>query len=234
MHRPGNGDFTMTQFIQSAVGQRWLAAMVVAGLLIFILSLSTLMVPYSIVIEEQGGKDLTCLQLPFTQSRAAAVINSYDQEARAAARSLHLPGDLIFPVGYALLYSGLTALIIRRQEGRWLQVGLVVMFFPFVAMILDWAENFFILRMLAIASEQSVEAIPAWMPALGGLAGTLKYLFLSFLTPLFGLALIIWSVAKRRPPLTAGLGATYLFAFAFFGFSLFQLFTEIPPCLGTL
>lgn len=208
--------------------------MVCAGLLIFVLSLSTLMVPYSTTIDERGGKDLTCLQIPFTQSRAAEIINSYDSEARAAARRLHLPGDLIFPIGYALLYSGLIGLLIRRQEGRWLRIGLVVMLLPFIAMVLDWIENAFILRMLAIASQQSVEAIPAWMPALGGIAGALKYLFLSLLTPLFGLALIVWSLATRTPTLTLGLAVTYLVAFAMLGFSLFQLFTEIPPCLGSI
>ena len=88
--------------------------------------------------------------------------------------------------------------------------------------------------MLAIASEQSTANIPAWMPALGGLAGTVKYLFLSLLTPLFGLALIIWSVATRRPKLTLGLAITYLVAFGMFGFSLFQLFSEVPVCLGPI
>ncbi|MGB3717610.1 MAG: hypothetical protein WA996_24550 [Candidatus Promineifilaceae bacterium] len=224
----------MVTAIKSPHAVRWLIGMVVAGLAIFVLALSFLMVPYSGVIEEKGGKDLTCLQIPFTQSRAAAVINSYDDEARAAARSLHLPGDLIFPVGYALLYSGLIGLIVRRQEGRWLRVGAVVMLFPFVAMFLDWIENIFILRMLAIATEQSTANIPAWMPALGGLAGTVKYLFLSLLTPLFGLALIIWSVATRRPRLTLGLAITYLVAFGMFGFSLFQLFSEVPVCLGPI
>jgi hypothetical protein len=224
----------MEAFIRSAKAQRWLVAMVAAGLLIFVLALSTLMLPYSSVIEERGGRDLTCLQIPFTRSRAAAILDSYDGEARAAARSLHLPGDLIFPAGYALLYSGLIGLVIRRQQGRWLRLGLVVMFFPLAAMVLDWIENYFILRMLAVVAEQPTEAIPAWMPALGGLAGTLKYLFLSLLTPLFGLTAIIWSLVTRRPQLSPALAVIYLAASAMFGFSLFQLFTEIPPCLGAL
>ena len=224
----------MAERLQAPNAQRWLVAMVVAGLAIFVLSLSTLMVPYSSVIEESGGKDLTCLQIPYTRARAAAVINSYDDEARAAARSLHLPGDLIFPVGYALLYSGLIGLIIRRQEGGWLQVGLVAMLFPFAAMVLDWIENFFILRMLTIAADSSTEAIPAWMPALGGLAGTLKYLFLSLLTPLFGMAVIVKSIVTNQPRPTVGLAVIYLVAFGMFAFSLFQLFTEIPPCLGPI
>jgi hypothetical protein len=190
------------------------------------------MVPYSNVIEENNGKDLTCLQIPFTKSRAALIIGSFNEEARVAARSLHLPGDLLFPIGYALLYAGLIGLIIRKQEGWWLRVGLVVIFFPFVAMVFDWIENFFILRMLAIATEQSSANIPTWMPVVGGLAGTLKYLFLSLLTPIFGMALIVWSVATRQPALTIGLGITYLITFAMLGFSLYQLFTDVLPCLG--
>jgi hypothetical protein len=206
--------------------------MVIAGLLIFILSLSLLMIPYSSVIDGSGGKDLTCLQIPYTKARAAAVIDSYNDQARSAARSLHLPGDLLFPIGYALLYSGLIGLIARHQEGRWLRVGLVVMFFPFIAMVLDWVENAFILRMLTIATEQSAMAIPAWMPAVSGLVGTLKYLFLSLLTPLFGIALIVHILTTRQPAFTLGLGAIYLFAFGMFAFSLFQLFTDVVPCLG--
>jgi hypothetical protein len=223
----------MADRIKSPNAQRWLIAMVFVGLLIFALSLSILMVPYSSVIEENGGKDMTCLQLPYTKARAAAVIDSYNDEARSAARSLHLPGDLLFPIGYALLYSGLIGIIVRHQEGRWLRVGLLVMFLPFVAMVLDWVENAFILRMLTVASEQSTDAIPAWMPAVTGLVGTLKYLFLSLLTPLFGIALIVRSLTARQPVLTVGLGITYLFAFAMFAFSLFQLFTDVAPCLGS-
>lgn len=224
----------MTAKIKSANVHYWLIAMVVAGLLIFVLSLSFLMVPYSSLIEENGGQDLTCLQIPYTKARAAAVINSYNDQARSAARSLHLPGDLLFPIGYALLYSGLIGLIVRHQEGRWLRVGLVVMLFPFIAMVFDWVENAFILRMLAIATEQSADAISAWMPAVSGLVGTLKYLFLSVLTPLFGIALIIRSLVTRQPALTVGLGATFLFAFAMFAFSLIQLFTDVAPCLGPI
>ncbi len=220
--------------IRSPIARRWLLIMVVVGLMIFASSLSLLMVPYSSVIEETGGKDLTCLQIPFTTARAAEIINSYSDDARSAARSLHMPGDLIFPMGYALLYSGLIGLIVRHQEGRWLQIGLVVMFFPFMAMVLDWIENAFILRMLAIAAEESAESIQAWMPALGGLAGTLKYAFLSLLTPLFGMAVIAKSIVTNQPRPTVGLAITYLLAFGMFAFSLFQLFTEIPPCLGPI
>ncbi len=224
----------METLIRSPHAARWLAGMVVAGLVIFVSALSFLMIPYAGVIEERGGKDLTCLQVPFTQSRAAAVINSYDREARAAARTLHLPGDLLFPVGYALLYSGLIGLVVRQQEGWWLRAGLVVMLFPLAAMVFDWIENSLILRMLAIAVDQSTAAIPAWIPALGGFVGTLKYLLLSLLTPLFGLALIIWSVAIRRPRMTPGLAITYLVASGMFGFSVFQLFSEVLPCMGPI
>lgn len=223
----------MVTVIKSPRAQRWLVAMVVGGLLIFFLALSFLMVPYSRVIEDNNGEDLTCLQIPFTRSRAAKIIDTYNEEASAAARSLHLPGDLIFPIGYALLYSGLIGLIVRHQEGRWLHLGLIVMFFPFVAMVLDWIENLFILRMITISTEQSTAAIPAWMPALGGIVGTSKYLFLSVLTPLFGIASIIRSLVSRRPALTPALGVTYVFGLAMLGFSLFQLITDVVPCLSS-
>ncbi len=224
----------MTARIKSPKALLWMVAMVVTGSLIFTLSLSLLMVPYSQIIEENGGKDLTCLQIPFTKSRAATIINSYNSEARSAARSLHLPGDVIFPLGYALLYSGLIGLITRGQEGHWLRIGMIIMFFPFVAMVFDWIENAFILRMLNITTEYSTDAIRAWMPAAGGFAGSLKYLLLSLLTPLFGMVLIIHSLIMGRPQFTVALGVTYLFAFGMFAFSLIQLFTDVTPCVGTL
>ena len=86
--------------------------------------------------------------------------------------------------------------------------------------------------MSAIATEQSSAVIPAWMPLIGGLVGTLKYLFLSLLAPVFGITLIIWSIATRQPTLSIGLGIIYLITFAMLGFSLYQLFTDVLPCLG--
>lgn len=222
----------MTTRIKSPNAKLWLVAMVLVGALIFTLSLSLLMVPYSQVIEENGGEDLTCLQIPFTKSRAVGIINSYNVEARSAARTLHLPGDMLFPLGYALLYSGLIGLITRGQEGNWLRVGLVVMVFPIIAMVFDWIENAFILRMLNIATGQSVDAIASWIPIAGGLAGSLKYLLLSLLTPLFGIVLISHSLIRHRPQLTLALAFSYLFTFGMLAFSLFQLFTEVTPCLG--
>lgn len=70
------------------------------------------------------------------------------------------------------------------------------------------------------------------MPVVGGLAWTLKYLFLSLLTPIFGMALIVWSVAARQPAFKFGFGITYLITFAMLGFSLYQLSTDVLPCLG--
>lgn len=221
----------MLTTIKSPDAESWFIGMVVVGLLIFILALTFLMVPYSKVIEENNGNDLTCLQIPFTKSRAAAIIDSFNLEANAAARSLHLPGDLIFPIGYALLYSGLLGLIVCHQEDRWLRFGLIAMSFPIIAMVFDWIENFFIIRMLAIAIEQSTDNIPSWMPLIGGIAGSLKYLFLSILTPLSGILLIIRSAVTQQPELNLGIGLTYLFVLAMLGFSLFQLFTDVVPCL---
>jgi hypothetical protein len=211
---------------------RRLYLMVFAGLLLFALSLSTLMLPYSRIIEENDGKDLTCLHVPFTRARAAAIIDSYNADARAAARALHLPGDMLFPLGYALLYSGLLGLIARRQEGWWRRAGKVAIFFPVAAMVLDWTENFFILRMLAVAGAEGSAAIPAWMPLFGGIAGALKYLLLAGLTPLYGLGAIVHSLVTRRPALTAGLALTYLVAALLLLFNLVQVVTGVVPCLA--
>lgn len=222
----------MEQFIKSPRSDRWFIGMVVVGLFIFSLSLAVLMVPYSAIIEENDGGDLTCLHVPFTTSRAAAILNSYNAEALEAARSLHFPGDLLFPVGYALLYAGLIGLLLRGQQGWWLRAGLVVLAMPFVAMLFDWIENLFILRMLAITAEEGAAAIPARLPLFGGIAGSLKYFALSVIGPLFGIALIIRSTLIRQPPLSRGLLVTYLVALLLLGFNLVQLITGVLPCLN--
>ena len=222
----------MEQFIKSPRSDRWFIAMAVAGLLIFSLSLSLLMVPYSTVIEENEGGDLTCLHIPFTKSRAAAILNSYNAEALEAAQSLHFPGDLIFPIGYALLYAGLIGLLLRGQQGWWLRAGLVVLALPFVAMLFDWIENLFILRMLAITAEEGAAAIPARLPLIGGIAGSIKYVALSLVTPLFGIALITRSTLTRQPPLTKWRIVTFLVALSLLAFNLVQLITGVLPCLS--
>lgn len=222
----------MKAFISSPRGQMWLWAAVVLGLVLFATALSTLMLPYSRIVEERSAQDLTCLQIPFTQARAASIVESYDAEANAAARTLHFPGDTLFPIGYALLYSGLIGLVARRQPEAWLRFGLWAMLFPVVAMVFDWTENFFIVQMLTIGADQGSAAIPAWMPLVGGIAGSLKYLSLSVLTPAYGLAAIGRSFITRRPPLTAGAVVTYVIVAGLLLFNLSQLFTGVLPCLG--
>jgi hypothetical protein len=222
----------MPSFLESRRSFVWLVGMAVVGATLFTLALTTLMLPYAQIVEENSDQDLTCLQIPFTRTRAAEIIKSYDRETRQAARALHLPGDLIFPVGYALLYSALVGLVARRQDEKWLRLGLVVMTFPFTAMILDWIENFFIVRMLTISLDASTAAIPGWMPLLGGIAGSLKYLFLSLLTPLYGLSAIIRSLLRREPTLTPGLLFTYALVAALLLFNFVQTFTQVPACLA--
>ena len=219
----------MADFVLSDRGQRWLIGAALLGLVMFAFALSTLMLPYSRVIEERSPQDLTCLQIPFTQARATAIVESYDAEARAAVRALHFPGDTIFPVGYALLYSGLLGLIARRQTGAWRRVGLLAMLLPFGAMVFDWTENVFIVQMVNVEG-----AIPAWMPLLGSIAGSLKYLALSVLTPLYGLGAILRAVVARPTPLTVGALVTYAVAGSLLLFNLSQLFSGVLPCLGAV
>jgi hypothetical protein len=224
----------MVNFLQKKRSAIWLAVTAAAGLVLFALALTALMLPYSRAIEESGGKDLTCLHVPFTRARAAAIIDSYDDEARAAARALHFPGDTLFPVGYALLYGGLIGLVARQQEGRWLRVGAAVMLFPAAAMIFDWIENLFIVRMLTVSAGQSSAVIPGWMPLLGGLAGSIKYILLAIITPLYGIAAIARSPLHARAALSAGVIITYLIAFALLAFNFVQVVTGVLPCLGPL
>ncbi|GAB4576031.1 MAG: hypothetical protein Kow0077_30490 [Anaerolineae bacterium] len=222
----------MNRLLEAPRGSLWLGGMALAGLVIFSTALAALMLPYSRIIETQGGADLTCLHVPFTVERAAAILTTYDATAREAVRALHVPGDTLFPVGYALLYAGLVGLVAREQSGRWRALGRAAMWMPVAAMVLDWTENAFILRMVAITEAQGVEALPAWLPLLGGLAGSLKYLCLSMFTPLIGLSLIARSLVDRdsrpahRTVVIYGVVAVMLL------FNVGQVVTGVLPCLG--
>lgn len=200
----------------------------VLGLLIFVLALTLLMLPYSRQIDESGGADLTCLQIPFTENKAQEIVASYGPEARAAARQLHLPGDLIFPVSYGLLYASLLALIVRKQEGSLLRLGMIAILFPLIAMIFDWLENLFILRMLVVYADP-IRSAPL-LPLIGGIAGSIKYLFLSILTPLYGLAGIVALIVHRR---IGGISQILLYGviLSLLLFNPYQLITSVLPCI---
>lgn len=221
----------MEAFITSGQSRKWLWLAMGAGLLIFSLSLSLLMLPYTRIIEDTSSEDLTCLHVPFTQERAARIIDDYDAGARAAARSLHFPGDTLFPIGYALLYGGLVGLIAGKQQGTWLKIGVIVVLFPVAAMVFDWIENIFIVQMIDIASQNSTAAIPTWMPLLSGISGSLKYVLLSVLTPIYGLTAIVKSIFERDDGLGLGILSLYLIAAMLLAFNFYRLVTDVLPCL---
>ena len=221
----------MQTFVTSQRGQWWLIGAAVLGLILFIGSLALLMVPYSQQIEAAGGADLTCLQIPFTRARAASLIDTYNQQARRAAIRLHLPGDMIFPVGYALLYGGLVGLVARRCTGWWQRTGLIVMFFPAGAALLDVIENLHIIAMINAASAGGTQAIPALLPLTGSLAGTLKYLLLSGLAPLWGLAAIGVRVLQARGKLSTGAWVTFAVAGLLLAASLVMSVGSVRACV---
>jgi hypothetical protein len=89
-------------------------------------------------------------------------------------------------------------------------------------------ENVFILRMLA-QSEGS--AMLGWIPLLGGIAGSVKYLLLSVLTPLYGVAAVA-NLLRNRTALTIGAMLFYLFVVGMLLFNVYRLFSDVIPCLS--
>jgi hypothetical protein len=183
--------------MQKILSAKWsgkvLLASMIVGLVLFIWSLVFMMIPAQKVLLTKTY-NLVCLQLAFTPQRAGIILTDWGPEGIRDAKALHLPGDFIFPVGYMLLFVGFLGLLIRRQSGIWFKLGCVVLWFPVVAMLCDYAENIILLQMLQLVEQKSLAAIPLWMPVFA----SIKYLLLSVLISIYGLAAVISAMIAGR------------------------------------
>lgn len=196
--------------------------MTLLGVVIFGFATGILMAPIVPVLGDRLA-ELTCLQLAFTGARAAEILGSFSPEQRLAIAQLLIPGDLVFAWGYGFLLTGLLGLLTLRLPAPWQRLGKVLQWAPLLASIFDCLEDFSLFR-LAIAPAGSELGV---VPLLAGFAATLKYLSLSVLAPVYGIAGSIKGMNHDRR-----VGAVVIYALVVLNAVAFvaKPLAEIPAC----
>lgn len=171
--------------------------MTLVGVGVFAFAVGVLMLPHSAVLGDRLP-ELTCLQVAFTPARATAIVSSFTAEQQLAVSRLLVPGDVTFAWGYGLVLAGLVGLLARRLEGRWQTAGAIVMWLPLVASLLDVTEDLFLHAIVATAIEHPAATVEPALPALAGIAATVKYVALAILTPAYSIAGILRGLMVDR------------------------------------
>lgn len=171
--------------------------MTLAGVGVFAFAVGVLMLPHSAALGDRLP-ELTCLQVAFTPARATAIVSSFTAEQQLAVSRLLVPGDVTFAWGYGLVLAGLVGLLARRLDGRWQTAGAIVMWLPLVASLLDVTEDLFLHAIVATLIEHPAATVEPALPALAGIAATVKYVALAILTPAYSIAGILRGLMVDR------------------------------------
>jgi len=207
---------------------RLLGLMVLAGFIIFGFATSVLMLEPSQLLGDRLA-EMTCLQVAFVPERYASVFLSFSPEARVAIQQLLFPGDIVFAWGYGFLLAGLTGLLALRLPGDWLKYGALIMWAPLLASMLDCIEDIFLYAAAGQLISDPSSSINVAIPLLAGVAATFKYLALSVVTPVYGIAGIMKGLSTDR-------SFAALLLYVVLGLLLFSMILrplqQIPPCFG--
>ncbi len=203
-----------------------LSAAALLGLGLFVLAVAVLMQPAAGVIGDRTS-ELVCLQLAFTPERATGLLLSFPPEGRAAVSQILIPGDFTLAWGYGLVLTGLMGLLAIRLPASWMRVGAVVMWVPLLASTLDCVENVFLYSISEQLVADPAAAIAPLLPLLAGVAATAKWVALSVVTPLFGLAGIVRGVTVDR---RVSSWVVYVLLAQTLVSMLLKPIQDIPPC----
>lgn len=196
----------MERLLRMPQGGLLLAAMAFFGVAIFAFAVGVLMLPYSGALGDRMA-ELTCLQLAFTPERASEIVLSFEPAVRQAIAALLVPGDITFAWGYGFLLAGLVGLLTRRLDGAWFRAGSIVVWMPLIASALDCIEDMFLYNIVTTLIVAPDGAVSPVLPALAGIAATMKYLALCVVTPIFSIA---GSVQALRTDRSAGALVLYV------------------------
>ncbi len=94
-----------------------------------------------------GVIDLT---FGFDPQKTLDMVAAYGEAARSYYSRIEMTTDLAYPVIYAFLFAIILGLIYRHTDSAWVTV------LPFGNMLLDYAENIFIIGLLNTYPHQSV------------------------------------------------------------------------------
>lgn len=202
------------------------SAVATAGLAVGAFAIGVLMLPHAGPLGTRQG-EMTCLQLAFTNERAASIIGSFAPEAQEAMAKLLVPGDMVFAWSYGLILAGLVGLLTLRLDGHWRRWGAVAIWFPIAAALLDDIEDIFLFQTVrSVIANPDVLMSPI-LPALAGTAAVLKYIALCALTPAFSIGGVVRGLQIDRR-----IGALVVYALLLLMIaSLFmRLAPQLPQC----
>ena len=169
-------DLIMKKFIYFL--SRPLVLIITAGLIVIIFSyFGTAGNP-----APEGTAGIIALQLAFTPEKFTLVLNSWgEQGVQTLVNTMWL--DFIFPLAYAVFFSGSLACFLREKTAG--KTNLII-FLPFAAALLDYLEN--ILHLVIVGSQpyKLVLVLPA------SLAALIKWVLL-----LLVILILIWQMLKR-------------------------------------
>jgi hypothetical protein len=168
------------QTLLSRPSQWGLVALTLLGL-IATLFIRAQFEPLEKMMKASGNAGIVDYELAFTANRAGEILAHWDQKAAEAARQ-SLVIDYGFMPAYALLFGGITLLIVRSRTERLQQIGLWVTLAPFVAALFDALENAMLLAQLG------TDAISTAQPLIAGISASIKF-------GLLAAALAYWLIA---------------------------------------
>lgn len=95
-----------------------------------------------------GTPGIIQLELAFSEDRFSDIVEQWSQASTLQIQQRNLWIDLLFPFAYVLLLSGLVAWLTRSSHEKPSAELIALLSLPFIAGLLDWIENVFLLFLL--------------------------------------------------------------------------------------
>ena len=131
-----------------------------------------LMLPLSslnkVLVSAEPHYDIIDFELAFTEEEAGTILKTWGPDLqREALKSLYI--DFAYLVSYALFLSSLTLLLTRSAHTKLQRTGAVIARMPWVAAVLDAAENIFLIHVITASS------IPGASVFCAGICAVIKF-----------------------------------------------------------
>lgn len=136
----------ISEYLWNMAGRKWFFIALVGYLL-----MGAVVMPLCAkLISDVAGKPTEILDLQFggyTKERAQNIIAAYGDEGRALVVKVSAIADSIYPIAYTFFFV-ITIAWIYKAGNRHGVVYNHLHLFPFLIMVVDYCENFFLIRMI--------------------------------------------------------------------------------------
>jgi len=143
------------------------------------------------IVEHSGGIPILDMRLWFTPEDAYDLFTALGTEGRRAYRILHLLPDMIFPMGYSLVFAFLSAWFLVRlfPLEYWMQWLCLI---PLVSGLADQLENLSLV-ICSLAFPQRMD----WLVRLAHLLNKIKFGLMPIGMVFLIILTVMWIVRKR-------------------------------------